>query len=465
MRSSVLTLSITTLLAIVILCHGHPALAAMGDVAYEFATPEELSPRGLTIDDAGLLYCSGVVVLGQLVTPMLYVLDTVGGATRGSFMIDYVENAIDEVQPRGCAWDGENVWVVDSGSVPRLLCISPANGELVSSFWVDGRMIGLCYDGELLVCLKSKSGGGTLIWYDLSGVEHKRADLPTKVGSTALVQGFGLAADGKDIYVSATCGQKDSIVFIRREDGSIDSWFVIGNSWLYDMAFDGLYLWAVDYDAKKVFRIDVLRAGDTGTVAVQVNNGSENAEGCPLAGATVSATVDGGEQISLQSDHLGRACFSAVLTSNNVALSVSKPGYAHYIFQPFPVSRGSMSIFECSLVPDGETIMPCDASFDNQWALYDPTRVADINAPAAWYIERGDGANVIVAIVSTGVDLNHPDLSPNQWRNSGEIDADGVDNDRNGYTDDIFGWAFARDGQARAASSMRTGWGLRSPAS
>ena len=397
--------------------------------------------------------------MGPLVTPMLYVLDTVGGTTRESFMIDYVESAIDEVQPRGCAWDGENVWVLDSGTVPRLLCINPRNGALVSSFRVDGRMIGLAYDGEQLVCLKSKSGGGTLIWYDLGGVERNRADLPTIVGGTELVQGFGLAADGKDLYVSATCNQNDSIVFARKEDGSIDSWFLMPESWLYELAFDGLYLWAVDYDVRKVFRIDVGRAGDSGTVAVQINNGSENAEGCPLPSATVTVTSGGGEQTLLESDHLGRVCFSAVSASDNVSLTVSKPGYADHVFQSFPVSRGSMNVMECDLVPDGEMIMPCDSSFDKQWALYDPTRVADINAPAAWNLERGDSAEVIVAIISTGVDLNHPDLRENLWQNPAETDADGVDNDGNGYTDDIFGWSFVKDGPGSAGVFDEDGLG------
>jgi len=445
MQRAILTLSIISFLAIAS-CHGHLALAEMGDIGYEFDAPQELNPRGLTIDDAGLLYCSGVVVLGQLVTPMLYVLDTVGGTSRESFMIDYVENTIDEVQPRGCAWDGENVWVLDSGSVPRLLCIDAQNGNLVSSFWVDGRTIGLAYDGEHLVCLKSKSGGGTLIRYDLGGAEHNRADLPTIVGGAELVQAFGLAGDGKDLYVSATCGQSDSIVFVRKEDGSIDSWFLMPESWLYELTFDGLYLWAVDYETKKVMRIDVGRAGNTGTIAVQVNNGSENAEGCPLPYATVTVTVGGGERLSLASDHLGRVSFGAVSVSDNVALTVTKPGYTDHVFQAFPISRGSMNVFECDLAPAGEMIMPCDTSFDEQWALYDQTRVADINAPAAWRLERGDSADVIVAIVSTGIDLNHSDLRANLWLNPGEIDADSVDNDGNGYTDDVFGWSFTKDG-------------------
>ena len=425
----------------------NPSLAALGDIGYQFAAPDELNPRGLAVDDSGLLYSSGVVVLGDIVSPMLFVIDTIGGTTRGSFIIDYVENTIDEVQPRGCAWVAGDVWIVDSGSVPRLLCIDPSDGSLVSSFHVDGRMIGLAYDGENLVCLKSRSGGGTLIWYGLDGTERSRADLPSVVGQTELVQGFGLAADGKDLFVSATCGRSDSIVFIRKSDGSIDPGFVVPGSDLYELAFDGLYLWALDYQTKMLLRIDVGRAGESGTVAVQITNGSENAEGCTLPNATVTITDSAGVKTSLESDHLGRVCFRTVSAGDNVGLAVTKPGYVGHTFSPFAVSVGSMNVFECSLVPEDDMIMPCDSSFDEQWALFDPTRAADVNAPAAWRIERGDSSSVIVAIVSTGIDLNHPDLRDNLWINAGETDADGIDNDHNGYVDDVFGWSFTKDGK------------------
>ncbi len=64
-----------------------------------------------------------------------------------------------------------------------------------------------------------------------------------------------------------------------------------------------------------------------------------------------------------------------------------------------------------------------------------------INAPEVW--AQGDtGQDVIVAVVDTGVDYNHPDLSNNIWVNSNEIAGDGVDNDGNGYVDDIRGWDF-----------------------
>jgi subtilisin family serine protease len=64
-----------------------------------------------------------------------------------------------------------------------------------------------------------------------------------------------------------------------------------------------------------------------------------------------------------------------------------------------------------------------------------------INAPEAW--NRGyTGQNIIVAVVDTGVDYTHPDLDSNIWRNNGEVFGNGVDDDRNGYIDDVIGWDF-----------------------
>lgn len=78
------------------------------------------------------------------------------------------------------------------------------------------------------------------------------------------------------------------------------------------------------------------------------------------------------------------------------------------------------------------TATPNDPRFDELWGM------AKIAAPLAWDTTTGD-AGVVVADIDTGVDYNHEDLADNMWVNTGETPNNGIDDEGNGYIDDVYG--------------------------
>ena len=81
------------------------------------------------------------------------------------------------------------------------------------------------------------------------------------------------------------------------------------------------------------------------------------------------------------------------------------------------------------------SLIPTDTLFNNQWYLQ------KIKAVEAWDTTR-DSPNTIIAVIDSGVQISHPDLKDNIWLNKKETANNGVDDDRNGFIDDVNGWDF-----------------------
>lgn len=138
--------------------------------------------------------------------------------------------------------------------------------------------------------------------------------------------------------------------------------------------------------------------------------------------------------------------------NNNPAIEYAEP---NYIYSVNPIKERGLVAKKLLKSPftDFTASTPDDPSFGKLWGLRNTgsnepngsagVEGADVNALKAWDITKGS-RSVRIAVIDTGVDYNHPDLKANMWTNSAELNGKpGVDDDGNGFVDDVYGYDFA----------------------
>ena len=162
------------------------------------------------------------------------------------------------------------------------------------------------------------------------------------------------------------------------------------------------------------------------TVIVQFDEGYVNQNALPLQGIKVG-------------DSLGTNGLYEVYLDQGVT-----PEEAIFALEAHPAVSYAHPDFTVSLAA-----IPNDPDFNSLWGMNNTgqtggTADADIDAVEAWDI-RTDASEIVVAVIDTGIDYTHPDLAANMWVNDGEIPGNGVDDDNNGFIDDVHGYDFVND--------------------
>lgn len=161
-----------------------------------------------------------------------------------------------------------------------------------------------------------------------------------------------------------------------------------------------------------------------------ISNAPDSPRILPLSGLAVSG----------QTFRLSRQIFEEIIPPDSLS------------FTEFTITNNRVSPLTWALEPEGGNggggvtgapVVPNDISLGQLWGHRSPsTNTGGIDSFLAWSVTTGS-SSVKVAVIDTGVDVSHPDLAANIWTNPGEIAGNGIDDDGNGFVDDVRGWDFA----------------------
>ncbi|UCB58736.1 MAG: S8 family serine peptidase [Thermoplasmatales archaeon] len=131
------------------------------------------------------------------------------------------------------------------------------------------------------------------------------------------------------------------------------------------------------------------------------------------------------------------------ILDNIYLLKVPKDTDLFSIIEDF-TSHPDVEYAETNGLSQTACLIPDDVDFDKQWALENTGQTggkidSDIDATDVWDIETGS-SDIVIAVIDSGIDYNHPDFEDNIWNNEDEIPDNDIDDDENGFVDDIIGW-------------------------
>ncbi|HTL80875.1 MAG TPA: S8 family serine peptidase, partial [Bacteroidia bacterium] len=162
------------------------------------------------------------------------------------------------------------------------------------------------------------------------------------------------------------------------------------------------------------------KLNDTSSVIPDISNPPSGMEQL-IAHYQVTSIIKPFRTPDIPIQHIYKMRFSDLAGVDSLANELSNLPYVDYA-EKAPLQR-----------PD---FLPNDFNSGLQWGL------AKIHGPSAWNISTGD-PSVVIAIVDNAINYNHQDLMANRWVNSGEIGGNGIDDDLDGYTDDVYGYDVA----------------------